>query len=136
MEDFEIKFDLSFKHRSSTEHTSVRVEETVEERQRRLSTNPLPYLTLVVTILNIHPEEVRLKVIKDDLHTMLNKKKIKNALEFTIDVGFTDDVKDRISGYKHVIQFYSADKKVKSIIRIEFDEEGNYWVNGERRGKV
>lgn len=135
-EDFEIKFVLSFKHRSSTEHTSVRVEETVEERQRRLNTNPLPYLNLVVKVLNIKPEEVRLKVIKDDLHSVLNKKKIEEGMEFTIEVGFTDDVKDKVSGYKHVVQFLSEDKKVISIILIEFDEDGNYMVNGERRGKV
>lgn len=135
-EDFEIKFVLSFKHRNSTEHTSVRVEETVEERQRRLNTNPLPYLNLVVRVLNIQPEEVRLKVIKDDLYSVLNKKKIEEGMEFTIEVGFTDDVKDKVAGYKHVVQFLSEDKKVISIILIEFDEDGNYMVNGERRGKV
>jgi hypothetical protein len=135
-EDFEIKFDFSFKHRTSQEHTSVHMEETIEERQRRLSANPLPYLSLVVKILNIQAKEVRLKVIKDDLHTILNKRKIEKGMEFTIEVGFTDDVKDKLSGYKHVVQFLSEEKKVISIILIEFDEEGNYSVNGEKRGKV
>jgi hypothetical protein len=134
--EFEIKFDLSFRHRTSQEHTPVRIEETMEERQRRLSANPLPYLNLAVKILHTQPEEVRLKVIKDDLYSIMNKKKIKKGVEFTIEVGFTDDVKDKLSGYKHVIQFLSEEKRVISIILIEFDEEGNYSVNGEKRGKV
>jgi hypothetical protein len=133
-EEFEIKFDLSFKNRTHDTKT-VHVSETRAEHDKRLSTTPLPYLNLHVKILTHKPEEIKIKVVKDDQNTVYNKKLVA-GMEFRIDVGFTDDLKDRISGYKHVIQFLSTDKNVLSIILIEFDKDGNYMVNGEKRGKI
>jgi|APTNR8051073442_1049403.scaffolds.fasta_scaffold00003_267 hypothetical protein len=134
-EDFEIKFDLSFKQRSQLDNKTVHLTETEKDKERRTNSTPLPYLILHFKLLKIHPDEEKLKVIKDDKNFVLNKK-IKESIELRLDVGFTDDVKDRISGYKHVIQFLSVDKKVLSVIVIEFDDEGNYTVNGELRGKI
>jgi hypothetical protein len=111
------------------------VSETRAEHDKRLSTTPLPYLNLHVKILTHKPEEIKIKVVKDDQNTVYNKKLVA-GMEFRIDVGFTDDLKDRISGYKHVIQFLSTDKNVLSIILIEFYKDGNYMVNGEKRGKI
>ena len=135
-EDFEIKFELSFKQRSQLDNKTFHLAETEKERERRTNSDPLPYLKLHVKLLKIQPEELKLKIIKDDKNVVMNKKKIEKDLKFTIEVGFTDDVKDKVSGYKHVIQFLSEEKKVISIILIEFDKEGNYMVNGEKRGKV
>ncbi len=135
-EDFEIKFDLSFKQRSSSEDTqTVRLSETRAEEEKRTNSSPLPYLKLMVKIIHVSPEEVKMKVVKDDKSAILNKK-TEEGMEFRLELGFTDDIKDRLSGYKHVIQFLSSDKKVLSRILIEFDQEGNYFVNGEKRGKV
>ncbi len=135
-EDFEIRFDLSFKQRShSVDTETVHLDETQAEREKRTSSTPLPFLKLTIKIISIPPEEVRLKVIKDDKSAALNRK-TESGMEFKLELGFTDDIKDGISGYKHVIQFLSADKKVLSRILIEFDDQGNYFVNGEKRGKV
>lgn len=134
-EEFEIKFDLSFKQRSQLDNKTVHLTETEKDNERRTNSTPLPYLILHFKLLKIQPDEVKLKIIKDDKNLVLNRK-IKDNVELQLEVGFTDDVKDRISGYKHVIQFISADKKVLSVIVIEFDEEGNYKVNGELRGKI
>lgn len=135
-EDFEIKFDLSFKQRSNANDTkTVHLNETRSEHEKRISTTPLPYLILHVKIINVQPGEVKLKVIKDDGISVLSKK-ISSGMEFKLALGFTDDIKDRISGYKHVVQFLSPNKKIFSIILIEFDEDGNYIVNGEKRGRI
>lgn len=135
-EDFEIKLDLTFKQRKiSTDEHTVHINETAEDNERRTNTDPLPYLTLRLKILKIQTEEVRLKVIKDDGVPIMNKKLAGNS-EFNLEVGFMDDAKDHVSGYKHVIQFLSADKKQVSQIVIEFDKEGSYFVNGEKRGKL
>lgn len=134
-EDFEIKFDLSFKQRSQLDNKTLNLTETEKDKERRTNSTPLPYLILHFKLLKIHPDEIKLKVIKDDKNFVFNRK-IKESVEFRLDIGFTDDVKDRISGYKHVIQFFSEEKEVMSIILIEFDKEGNYYVNGVKRGKV
>lgn len=134
-EDFEIKFNLAFKQRNASDDKSVYMSETRAERDKRTNITPLPYLNLDVKILKAGPEEVKLKVIKDNNQSVFSKK-VEAGMEFELELGFTDDIKDKISGFKHVIQFLSSDKKVLSLIVIEFDEEGNYMVNGEKRGKI
>lgn len=133
--EFEIKFDMSFKQRPVASNYTVRLEETKEERDRRTSSDLLPYLILKVKILELQPEEIKMRAIRDG-NTQVFNKKVSAGAEFKLDLGFTDDVKDGISGYKHVIEFLSAEKKIVSQILIEFDKEGNYMVNGEKRGKI
>ena len=132
-EDFEVKFDLKFKQRERD--TKIVVVETHAENEKRTNTSPLPYLKLLVIVKQVQPEEIKMKVIKDDKNSIMSKK-TEQGMEIKLDVGFTDDVKARVSGYKHVIQFLSAEKSVLSKIVIEFDKDGNYFVNGEKRGKV
>jgi hypothetical protein len=134
--DFEVKFEMSFKQRqASDESLTVRYDETASDREKRTNLDPLPYLTLRVKILKLQDGEIRMKVIKDNKSTVMNKKTATNQ-EVSLEVGFVADAKDQISGYKHVVQFLSSDKKTVSQIIIEFDKEGNYLVNGEKRGKV
>lgn len=133
-DDFEVKFDLTFKQRTHDEKT-VYMDESRAEREKRTTSTPLPYLKLFVKIKHVETEEIKLKVIRDDKNTLMSKK-TEQDMEFKLELGFTDDIKDRVSGYKHVIQFLSAKKDVLSRIVIEFDKDGNYFVNGEKRGKV
>src|SRR5690242_10513349 len=97
-EDFEIKFELTFKQRSHDEKT-VYMDETRADREKRTNNSPLPYLKLSITIKHVQPEEIKLKVIKDNKFNLMTKKTSQD-MEIKLDVGFTDDIKDRISGYK------------------------------------
>jgi hypothetical protein len=134
-EDFEVKLDLSFKQRTQIDDKGVYLNETRKDHDKRTSTALLPYVNLNVIVLKHQPEEFKVKITRDDKVLVLNKK-ISEKMEIRLNVGFTDDVKDGISGYKHELQFLSPDKKVLSRILIEFDKEGYYFVNGEKRGKV
>jgi len=133
-EDFEVKFDLTFKQRERDTKT-VYMAESPNDHDKHSNTTPLPYLKLLVKIKLVQPEELKMKVIKDDKNAIISKK-TEQGMEIKLELGFTDDIKDRVSGYKHVIQFLSAKKDVLSMIVIEFDKDGNYFVNGEKRGKV
>ncbi|MFZ2907210.1 MAG: hypothetical protein WAZ98_13490 [Cyclobacteriaceae bacterium] len=134
-DDFEIKPALLFKQRGHSDNSSVYPNETRKEHERRTSSEPLPYLQLQVKLLKTQPAEAKVRVIRDNGFTLLNKK-ITEGLEFQLEAGFSDDIKDRISGYKFEINFLSSEKEVLSRILIEFDEEGTYFVNGEKRGKI
>ena len=133
-DDFEVKFDLSFKQRNRDEK-AVYLQETRAEHEKRTSVTPLPFLKLLVKIKRLQPEEIKIKVVRDDKNVVVSKK-AEQDMEFKLELGYTDDIKDQISGYKHVIQFLSPKKEVLSKIVIEFDKEGNYFVNGEKRGRV
>lgn len=134
--EFEIKFDMSFKQREAfADKTTVKLDETRGEYERRTSTDPLPYLVLHIKLIKIQPTEIKGKIVRDNQTTVYNKK-IEEGSIIKLEVGFTDDIKDQIKGYKHELQFLSADKAILSRILIEFDKDGNYFVNGEKRGRV
>jgi hypothetical protein len=56
--------------------------------------------------------------------------------EIKLDIGFTDDIKDRTIDPEYVITLLSADKKPVSRIVIYFSESGDYIVNGTKRGRI
>ena len=89
-------------------------------------------LTLV---LKPAPEEVRIRVIENGSKTVFNKKFDMNTV-LKLDMGYTDDIKDRVSAYEYTVYYLTADKKPLSKIVIQFDEDGTYFVNGEKRGKI
>jgi hypothetical protein len=135
-EEFEIKFELSVKQRPYPNDTeTVRLSETKGEYNKRTNTDLLPYLKLNVKIITSHPNEAKLKVFHDNGNAVFSRK-VEHGMEFKLDLGFTDDIKDRVTAHKYVIRFYTPEKKEFSKIEIEFDTEGNYFVNGERRGRI
>jgi hypothetical protein len=135
-EEFDIKFEMSFKHRDPFEGKStIHISETRAEQQKRTSSDPLPYLVLNIKLLKRNPAEAKVKVIRDG-QTNIMTRKVEQDMQFKLNVGFTDDIKDHIKGYKHEVQFFSADKKLIHVILIEFDREGNYFINNEKRGRI
>jgi hypothetical protein len=134
-EDFAITFNYTFKQRTSTDNATIRFNETEAQKARRLGGEPLPFLAVAIKLNKIAPGEVKLKVIRDD-DVIVFSKKVTPEMEFNLNLGFSDDIKDQISGYKHDILFYNDGKKEVSRITISFDADGNYFVNGVMRGKI
>ena len=126
---FEINLDFKFKPRPY-------VEKTVEfEAHRTSSSAPLPYLYLNIKVLKLDVEELRWR-IENNKGTSLYSKKAEEGMVARLDLGFTDDIKDRVSSHEYIVYFVGKDKKLMSRILIHFDEDGTYHVNQERRGKL
>lgn len=134
-DEFSIRMDLKFKLRPQSASNTVNVSETMAEYQKRNSTNQLPYLILYVNVKHVNQGEIRMRVLRDGKNT-INNKKIELDREFKIEVGFTDDAKDKISGYEHIIYFMDSDKKDINRIVITIDPNGDYFVNGQKRGRL
>lgn len=134
-DEFVIRLDLKFKSRVISNANRVVVAETFAEHEKRTSTEQLPFLTLFVTITENSQGEARYKILKDGKVAVSNKK-IEVGKEFKLEIGFTDDAKDKVSGYEHVIYLLSADKKEISKIVITIQDNGDYFVNGQKRGRV
>jgi hypothetical protein len=81
------------------------------------------------------PDEAKVKVI-DNLGRTLTSKKIDTTKNVVLDLGFTDDLKDHVSPHEYEILFLSAEKEVLRRILIEFESDGAYLVNREKRGKI
>lgn len=134
-EEFEIKLDFEFRDRPAGNANSIELSQTQREYQRSRAVGPLPYLYLNLRVLKQRPEEVRIRVIENGVRTALNKKFDMNAV-LKLDMGYTDDIKDRIKAYEYTVYYMNADKEPVSKVVIYFDEDGTYFVNSEKRGKI
>ena len=130
-EEFEVKIDYSFKERPQEE--SKPAYEAVEKRNRKPG-GPLPYLLVTVTVLAVSDQETRLKAVDSNGKTVANRRATKNT-KIEIKWGFSEDIKDRIVPHAHTVLFLDDRKKPISQIYMLVEEDGTFYVNGEKRGK-
>lgn len=133
-EEFEIKLNYQFKQRPQADANAVYLDETQREKERRNSTDMLPYLVLNVKMLKLSEEEVRIR-LENNLDSRVVNKKVTEGMILPIDVGFTADVKDRTAAHEYKLTFLSPKKSGVSKVVIFVDEDGTFLVNGEKRGK-
>lgn len=133
--EFSIRLDLVFKPRPTANPSKVEFSETNSEYQKRTNPDPLPYMVLYVSIKDSNQNEQRMRIFRDG-KSISGNRKFELMKEIKLDVGYTDDAKDKISGFEHIIYFLTADKKEVSKIVITIAENGDYFVNGQKRGRV
>src|SRR4051812_47586754 len=133
-EEFEIKLNYQFKQRPIRDQNAIHLSESQKEYDRRTSSDMLPYLILNVKMLKLSEEEVKLRII-NNLDQRVVTKKIETGIIMPIDLGFTSDVKDRVTAHEYTLTFLSPKKNETSKIIIHVDEDGSFLVNGEKRGK-
>jgi hypothetical protein len=133
-EEFEVKLNYQFKQRPTASTSAVYLDETQREKERRTSSDVLPYLILNVKLLKLSEEEVRIKVINNLSSRVINKK-ISPDMVLPLDVGFTADMKDRVSPHEYILTFLSPKRSELSKVVIFVEEDGTFLVNGEKRGK-
>lgn len=131
-EEFDIQLDYKFKLRPATAATIVNLGETQADYERK-STSLLPYLVLNVKLLKLN-NEVRVRITNNQSSRALTRK-ISQGDDFPIDMGFTADVKDRVTAHEYVMTFLTSDKKESSRIVIHIEQDGTFLVNGEKRGR-
>ena len=130
-EEFEIKLDYQFKQRPSPDANTVHLG---SDYDRRNTPTVLPYLVLNVKILSLPSEKMRVH-ITNNRHQRDAFKKVEVNSVIELDLGFTDDMKDRVTAYHHTLTFVDKDKKPVNAIVINVDVDGSFFVNGEKRGK-
>lgn len=131
MEEFEVKLDYQFKQRPLADANTVQLGRDYE---RRNSPSVLPYLVLNIKILMLPSEKMRVR-ITDNLQARDVFKKVDVNSIVELDLGFTDDMKDRVTAYRYTLTFVDRDKTPVNSIVINVDQDGSFFVNGENRGK-
>jgi hypothetical protein len=126
-EEFEIKLDYQFKQRPQTDSYN-------SNGERIQSSGVLPYLLLNVKIIKPGEGEMRYKVMSNVKGNLANRR-VEAGAVYVIDVGFTDDVKDRVTAHEYTILFLSEKKEPLSKILISVAEDGTFYVNETKRGK-
>lgn len=134
-DEFEIKLDFEFRDRPTMDANKIEYNQTQREYERSRAAGPLPYLYLNLRVLKPVAEEVRIKVVENGVKTVFNKK-FDMSTVLKLDMGYTDDIKDRVSAHEFTVYYLTADKEPLSKVVISFEENGTYFVNGEVRGKL
>ena len=131
-DEFELKLQLEFRKRPMQDINTIELEKRSVPSTGGM---PAPYLHINLRVLKVVPEEVRVKVTKNPNETLLTKKFDPNVV-IKLDLGFTDDIKDRVSAHQYVVTYLSKERTPLSKIEIFFEKDGTYLVNGEKRGKL
>lgn len=134
-DEFEVLIDYQFKQRPTTDPYTVTFSESKQDHiKRQYGDGIRPYLILTIKLVKLSDQEVKVRALNNDRKIILNKKVNAGDL-LKIDMGFTDDIKDGIGPYEVNVIFYSRDKLETSRINMLVEENGNFLVNGDIRGK-
>ena len=134
-DEFKVELEYKFKARPAAENTYIDLTETVAEKEKRTQgTSPLPYLIIHLSFTKLSEQEVRVRCADNNKKNRLSKKAETGKI-YTLDLGFTEDMKDRVTAYEYVFVLLSPDKTETSQIVLRVEEDGTFLINGERRGK-
>lgn len=130
--EFEVSTKYELKKKPIAEDIKI-VFETPEERNKESGTDMLPYLIINLKIKKWNPDVTQIKVTDSQGKVHL-KKKVTDESIYSWDMGYVDDMKDKVTPGKFVVQFMAEKKPVEQII-IQVEEDGTFLVNDEKRGK-
>lgn len=133
-EEFEVKLDYQFRQRPRPDPNSVHLGQTVKNVENRSGTLVLPYLVLNIQLLNLQEPRMRMRVSTNlDGRELVKKVNINQVV--VLDLGFTDDMVDRVTAHEYTLTFLNSAKIPVDKILISVEEDGSFLVNGEKRGK-
>lgn len=129
-DEFEVTIDYKFQDRPPIESKDYQVSN--DEKNRK--SGPLPYLKLQLTFLKLSSDEIKVKIVNSNGRMVYNRKATEGTI-ITLDVGFTDDVKDRVAPHEFTALLYSDARKFTSRIHFMIMEDGTFMINDEKKGK-
>lgn len=131
-EEFELKLNYQFKTRPPSGTNTVYLSN--QSASRSASSGVLPYLVLEIKMLLLPGEKSKVS-ISNNLDNRSTAKKVTLNSVLELDLGFTDDMIDRVKPHQYTITFIDAKREPVNRIVISVDEDGSFFVNGEKRGK-
>lgn len=132
--EYELKVDYKFRERPSGDHNKVVFGVDPDEKNRKSTSGPLPYLKLELKLLKLERDEMKIVLVSSSSSKVLTRKAKTGAIHI-LDIGFIDDVKDKISPNEFNIFFYTDAKDPVSRIHFLIMEDGTFMVNSEQKGK-
>lgn len=128
--EFEAAVDLQFKSKPTPERPSFDANGNRLERPSGL----LPFLAVNVSSIVANNGEFRFKAVSSDNRNIASKKLSPNS-SYHFEMGFIEDLKRGTSPNTITIYFLSEKKVEISRIVLTVTKEGDFLVNGEKRGQ-
>ena len=135
-EEYKVELEYQFKQRPSTGNSN-RVDfelESEKTNKKKYEEGSLPYLIVNFKVIKLSDQEIRIRVIKNTGQTILNKK-VEAGSSYKLDLGFTDDMKDRVMAHEFKVYFLNDKRKEVSVVTLFIGEDGTFLINDEVRGK-
>ncbi|MDQ2656088.1 MAG: hypothetical protein M3Y60_01610 [Bacteroidota bacterium] len=130
-EEFEAKLDYQFKPRPQGDPNTVSLNGTLRSQK---AGSVLPYLIVNIRMLQLPQSKMRVGITTNlNDRPVWRKVNVNGVLE--LDMGFTDDMIDRVTAYRYTVTFVNDAKEPIDRILINVAEDGSFFVNGEKRGK-
>jgi hypothetical protein len=133
-EEFEVKLNYEFKQRSEVNTAATVTIDYREGVKDTKSGGPLPYLTLNLKLIKLPNGELKIKGVSN-LDKVVVSKKVTEGEIVKVILGFTDDLKDRVSAHEYNFFLLNGAKKEVNRIHVFVKPDGTFTVNGEVRGK-
>jgi hypothetical protein len=130
--EFEVTTKYELRRKPTSDNPRITFVDQIE-KPRESGTDMLPYLIINLKVKKWNNDVTQVRVIDSENKVYLKKKPTDAGL-YTWDIGYIDDIKDKVTSGKFVVQFI-ADKKPIEQILIVVEEDGTFLVNGEKRGK-
>lgn len=130
-DDFEFKMDYDFKAKPPPEQGKV----NYMERDRQTSTGLLPYVKVNFTFHHVPDQAFRVRVY-DGKGDVVTSRKLKKIDELSFDLGYSDDIKDRVEPHTYYIYLENKEKERLSQIKIFVEESGDFYLNDELFGRI
>ena len=131
-EDYQVELKYNFREKPAKDPDHFTFDPDKAKQDGK--SGPLPYLIVKVTILNLKESEVRVKC-QNNLGRAIFNRKVDKDPTYDIDIGYIDDVKDRITPHTYTVFALSDKRDVLNRIELHVLEDGTFLVNGEKRGK-
>jgi hypothetical protein len=131
LREFEIISNYELKKKPTPEHARIVFEQP--EEKKSTSTDMLPFLSIKLKVKKWTEGVTQVKVA-DNLGKVHLKKKPNDDGIFEFDLGYVDDIKDKVAPGIFFITFHK-EKKIVEQITVTVAEDGTFLVNGEKRGK-
>lgn len=129
--EFEAAVDLQFKSRPATEQPAYDANGSRFEKK----TGVLPYFSVNLLHISSTKGEMRFKAI-DATGKSVGSKKLLPSTSYRFEMGFIEDLKKETVSTSTITVFFLNDKKVEiSKVVLSVTKEGDFLVNGEKRGQ-
>ncbi|ELR73890.1 hypothetical protein C900_00054 [Fulvivirga imtechensis AK7] len=99
------------------------------------TTDLLPYVKVKFDLLTLGQNDYRIKVVNGHGGSVFSRK-LKGPMAFDIDMGFAEDIKDRIVPHSYSVYFMDKAKNILSQITIEVKKDGELLLNEQVYGKL
>jgi hypothetical protein len=132
-EEFEVKLEYEFKQRPVADRNTVHLG-TPTGSSEIGGAGVLPYLVLNIRLLFLVEERMRMQV-RTNLNARTMSKRVDVNDVVSLDLGFTEDMVDRVTAHEYTVTFLDSEREPVDKILISVEEDGSFFVNGEKRGK-